>query len=194
MLSPKAKTFLGGIGVILGLSYPFMVYFGLTALPSGIFIIGILILLALRLVLMKSVMQPANRLFWPFAVAFVLVLLGALLKGAVSFQLYPVAISCLLAATFGWSILKPPTVIEIMARIKEPNLDAHGVTYTRNVTVLWVCFFLFNASIALWTTVYGTLEQWTLYNGFISYCLTGLLFGAEFLFRIHLRRKESSFE
>ncbi|MBE7636520.1 hypothetical protein GUA87_06655 [Sneathiella sp. P13V-1] len=178
----------------MGLSYPFLVYFGLTSLPPGIFIIGILVVLALRLVFMKSAMRSDNRLFWPFVIAFLLLLGGVLFKGAVSFKFYPVAISCLLALAFFWSILNPPTIIEMIARLKEPDLAPSGVQYTRKVTIVWILFFAINASIALWTATYGTLEQWTVYNGFISYCLTGLLFAGEYAFRLRIRRNESGAE
>ncbi len=81
----------------------------------------------------------------------------------------------------------------MIARITEPDLDEKGVRYTRKVTIVWIGFFIFNAAIASWTVAYGTLEQWTLYNGLISYCLIGLLLGGEYLVRRKVRVKDERF-
>ena len=74
----------------------------------------------------------------------------------------------------------------------EGELDEQAIRYTRNVTVAWVVFFLLNAAISLWTALYGDLATWTLYNGFISYILIGLMFGGEFLLRQYVKRKKVS--
>jgi len=191
MLSPKLKKSLTGAALLLGLSYPFIVYFGLSAFSPQIMISIVLLVLGLRIVLMGKSLPRKNRLLWPSVVALCLMGVGAFLHATVAVKLYPVAISLLLGTAFFWSLFYPPTTIEMIARITEPDLDDKGVSYTRKVTLIWVVFFLLNATIAGWTVVYGTLEQWTLYNGFISYCLTGALLGAEYLVRRVVRAKEA---
>ncbi|MBP9601744.1 MAG: hypothetical protein KBE41_09595, partial [Lutibacter sp.] len=40
---------------------------------------------------------------------------------------------------------------------------------------IWVAFFVFNGSLALYTTLFGSFTTWTLYNGLIAYVLIGTL-------------------
>ena len=81
------------------------------------------------------------------------------------------------------SLLRPPTIIERIARFKDPNLPDAAIRYTRNVTIIWCVFFILNGGAALYTTLYTSLETWALYNGVISYVLMGLLFAGEYLVR-----------
>ena len=62
-------------------------------------------------------------------------------------------------------------------------------SYLRKVTIAWLTFFLINAAISALTAISGSLKLWTLYNGFISYLLIGVMFAAEFLIRqgVHQR-------
>jgi len=104
---------------------------------------------------------------------------------------YPVAINCGLAMAFGVSLIRPPTVIERIARLSEPELDEHGIRYTRNVTKVWVVFFVVNGSISAWSALAASIEVWTLYNGFIAYLLIGGLFSVEFAVRQIVRRRRT---
>ena len=47
---------------------------------------------------------------------------------------YPVAISLAMAAIFAASLRHPPTIVERIARLSEPDLPPEGVAYTRQVT------------------------------------------------------------
>jgi len=107
---------------------------------------------------------------------------------ALYLKLYPVLMNVLMFSVFFTSLLRPPSAVERLARIREPKLDAHGVAYTRKVTMLWCAFFLVNGSIALWTVFSGTMAQWTLYNGFISYVLIGVLMAMEFVVRVWVKK------
>jgi uncharacterized membrane protein len=88
-----------------------------------------------------------------------------------------------MAITFAYSLKSGPTVIESFARIKEPALDEKGVNYTRQVTKVWCAFFIINGSIALYTSLFTSLQTWTLYNGLIAYILIALLGLVEWLVR-----------
>ncbi|MEP3244213.1 MAG: hypothetical protein ABJN40_18185 [Sneathiella sp.] len=186
----KVKGLLSVFAVGIGLSYPFAVYFGMKSFSPQVVTLFVICLLALRIFLMRKSMPAAHRLIWPSVAALGFVAFCLLLNAALSAKLYPVAMSAFLGVSFIWSVLKPPTVIEMIARITEPDLDRKGVLYTRKVTIVWTVFFVMNALIAFWTALYGTLEQWTLYNGFISYCLMGVLFAIEYLVRIIVRKNE----
>ncbi len=89
---------------------------------------------------------------------------------------------------FGYSYFKPPTVIESLARLTEPNFSEAGVRYTTNVTVVWCAFFVVNGAISLYTALYSSIDIWTLYNGLLSYILMGILMGVEFLIRQKVKK------
>jgi uncharacterized membrane protein len=103
---------------------------------------------------------------------------------------YPVLINVFMLILFGYSLIAPPTAIERIARLKEPNLPPIAVTYTRRVTQIWCGFFVINACISLSTALWASPAIWSLYNGLISYLLMGLLFGSEYLFRQHFKRRQ----
>jgi len=104
-------------------------------------------------------------------------------------RLYPVFMNAVFLVAFAATLWRGPTMIERFARSFEPDLDAHGVRYTRAVTWVWVGFFIANGAIAGWTVVNGDWTVWTLYNGVISYLLMGALFAGEFLVRRRVRAK-----
>lgn len=79
--------------------------------------------------------------------------------------------------------LRTRPIIERFARMKHPNLPPEGVRWCRKVTVVWCVFFVLNGSAALATVLSGDRDLWTLYNGFVSYLLMGLLFAGEWLLR-----------
>lgn len=95
----------------------------------------------------------------------------------------------MMAAIFGFSLIYPPTLIEQIARRREPDLDARGVAYTRQVTKIWCMFCLLNGMVSLLTAVSGNIQVWTVYNGVISYGLMGILFVTEYGVRCYLRRQ-----
>ena len=83
---------------------------------------------------------------------------------------------------FAVSLKTPPSIIERIARLQEPDLPESGVSYTRKVTKLWLCFFAFNGTAAA-ITLGLSKEIWVLYNGLIAYVLMGLLLLGEWLYR-----------
>ncbi len=124
-------------------------------------------------------------------------LAGALLLAAATLwgnawmplKLYPVLVSGVMLGIFGYSLVSPPSLIERIARLTEPDLPPAGVEYTRRVTQVWCVFFVFNGAIALATALWASPAIWSLYNGVISYLLMGLLFGGEYLVRLRFRRR-----
>jgi uncharacterized membrane protein len=51
------------------------------------------------------------------------------------------------------------------------------------VTQLWCAFFIANGAVAIYTALFGSRDDWALYNGLIAYLLMGGLFGGEWLYR-----------
>ena len=101
---------------------------------------------------------------------------------------YPVLINLLLLGLFALSLKIGPPLVERLARLREPELPAVAVHYTRQVTKVWALFFLGNGLITVALTLWAPLFWWTLYTGLISYGLIGLLFAGEWLVRQRVRR------
>ena len=180
---------LTSIGVIaVFVLYPLLVYLGLRYL-GGAWVAALLIAVCvLRLVARTG----------PFTRAQVVIVCGAgvllavlsLLRGSPKLVFYyPVLINGGLLIVFAQSLLSPPTVIERLARLRDPQLSPKGVAYTRRVTIAWVVFFLLNGGTALYTASFTSPETWALYNGFIAYVLMGVMFAGEFLVRMYVQKR-----
>ncbi|WP_338867081.1 hypothetical protein [Myxococcus stipitatus] len=167
---------------VLSLAYPLLVYSGLGRFEPR--------WMALPLVGMAVIRAVATReRVWLVTAAGALVLAGASMLGnhALPLKLYPVLVNAMLLSVFATSLVYPPSVIERLARLREPELPPSGVAYTRKVTQVWCGFFVLNGGIALATAVWGSDAAWALYNGLISYGLMGLLFAGEWLVRRRVR-------
>jgi uncharacterized membrane protein len=173
-----------GLGLLLaGLLYPFAVYFGMEHFAPWQF--GLLLgsLWLARALFGKS--GPGSR--WMATVAIVFCLLLALFDSPLLLRWYPVLISAFMLGLFALSLKYGPPVIERLARLREPQLPAKAVVYTRQVTVAWSVFFLCNGLLAAALTLWAPLSWWMLYTGLISYGLMGLLFAIEWLIRQRVR-------
>ncbi len=104
-----------------------------------------------------------------------------------SVRLYPVFMNAAMLSAFLLTLWKPPSMVERFARAVEPELPAGGVRYTRNVTIVWCCFFALNGTIALWSAVRPGWTAWLVYNGFVAYLAAGALFAGEYLVRQRVR-------
>lgn len=148
--------------------------------------------LAGLLLLAAATRLPALKISYVarWSVAGVMLLAAAAVWGNVllPLKLYPVLINCAMLAAFGYSLISPPSMVERLARLREPNLPPAAVGYTRRVTQIWCVFFVINGSIALGTALWASEEVWSLYTGVIAYFLMGALFGGEFLFRLRFKR------
>lgn len=102
--------------------------------------------------------------------------------------LYPAAVNASMLVLFGMSVIHPPTTIERIARLREPELSPAGVRYTRTLTLIWCAFFILNGATAAYTALGASRETWALYNGFIAYLLMGALFAGERIARPWLLR------
>lgn len=172
--------------LVAGLLYPFAVYYGMELLSPRLFA-ALLGGLWLARVLSNSG-KPGNR--WMAVCALGFCLLLGLTGTPALLRWYPVLISGLLLALFGLSLKFGPPLVERLARLREPDLPAVAVRYTRRVTQVWAGFFLLNGVVVVGLNVYAPLSWWTLYTGLISYALIGLLFAGEWLVRQRVRRFE----
>jgi uncharacterized membrane protein len=82
-------------------------------------------------------------------------------------------------------------MVERIARLHQPDLPTDATPYLRNVTRVWIAFFVFNGAAGLATALWASREVWSLYNGGIAYVLIGLLFAAEWLWRRRMLARKS---
>ena len=133
------------IGLIT-LSYPLLIYFGINKLPLGAFAGLLAILFGGRLLVAARINQQMNafgRLLIPMTGLVVLFALSIwLLESKQLLLYYPVLVNLAMLVLFTHSLLRPPSIIEQLARISEPALPPEGVRYTRNVTWVWCFFFV----------------------------------------------------
>lgn len=156
--------------------YPFLVYFGLPYLPPGPLVVVAVVIGGLHLMRQRGrgLMPRWSLLLIPC------VLLALLaLRPVLAVQAYPPLVSLCLAATFAWSLARPPTAIERIARLTSPDLSPDGIAYTRTVTKVWTAFFVANAAIASACAIWFPVAVWTLWTGLVSYLLIGALIAGE---------------
>lgn len=180
---------------LIALLYPLLVFFGLQHFSLGTVSLALAALLALRLLLIRrqlagpQALRLGRALLPAGLAALVCTLAAALFQHPLLLKLTPVVISAAFLFSFAQTLRQPPSMIEILARLSEPDLDARGVVYTRRVTQVWCGFFLLNGSIALYTALFADLAVWTVYNGLIAYVLMGLLFAVEYAVRCRVRAR-----
>lgn len=163
---------------VLTLAYPLVVYFGIGRVNPAWMAVLLVVVATLR------ALASPDRYWWFAAAAAVLLAVAAMLGNDwLPLKLYPVLVNAVLLTVFAFSLGYPPTIIERLARLHEPDLPASGVLYTRRVTQVWCGFFVVNGAIALATALYASEATWALYNGCIAYLLMGLLFAGEWIVR-----------
>ena len=178
---------------LLAVAYPALVYYGLTRFEPRVLGLLLLAILLLR--------QGSRTLaFWRSAPRGERTLILAMLALALAIvgsnreellRLYPAAMSGGMFLLFARSLRHPPSFIERIARLHEPELDAAGVRYTRQVTRVWSVFLAVNTLLAL-ITVFTSRELWALWNGLGAYLCMGLLFAGEWLLRRRVRSARSA--
>jgi len=181
------KRVIAGVLALIGIAYPVLAYYGLTHFSARYLLGGLLVLIVARAALFLASARIVPALV-TLAIAAVIAVIGYYAQMQ-ALRLYPVFISLALAGVFGATLKYPPTMIERFARLRHPDLDDYGIAYTRALTRVWVVFFIANAGISTATVLWGTLEQWTIYNGIVSYGLIGILFIGEWPVRHWLRQR-----
>lgn len=172
------KRFINALIGLLSLLYPLAVYWGLQSLGPRWIAAMLAGLLLIRLLMLG---QHWSRPLWLCGLAYAG--FAAWHDQALSLLFYPVVVNAVLLLIFAGSLRYPPSLIERIARLQQPDLPPQGVIYTRRVTQVWCGFFVVNGGLALATALYCRFEVWSLYNGLIAYLLMGLLFAGEYVIR-----------
>ena len=165
------------LSLALTLLYPAVIFFGSRYLPAPLLALLLLPLLLLR----WNGGIPVQR--WLIPGIMLLVALAMVFDAVLPLKLYPVLVNGVFLAVFATSLRFPPSIVERIARLREPDLPPAGVAYTRRVTQVWCVFFLANGAVALWTALGASNQVWFWYNGVIAYGLIGALFAGEWLVR-----------
>ena len=174
------RTVLQWVTALVLVGYPLTVYFGLQYLPPGAIALTLCGLLIVRLAAQK---QQVKAMALPVFVGIGLTAGSYLAKQNQWLLYYPVVINLTMLALFSYSLKKGPSMIERLARLKEPDLPDSAISYLKKVTMLWCGLFVLNGSMAAYTAEFTSLATWTLYNGLIAYLLMGLLLGGEWIYR-----------
>ena len=164
--------------LLLSLAYPLLVYLAMGRFEPRWLALFLVVLAVLRAAATRQPLWLAMA-----AGAGMLAILAAVSGQALPLKLYPVLVNAALLAVFATSLRFPPTVVERIARIGDPQLPAHAVAYTRRVTQVWCVFFVANGLLALATAVWATPRIWALYNGGLAYLMMGILFVGEWCVR-----------
>ncbi len=163
---------------LISVAYPFVVLFGLMYCGFGFLCVGLLVLSAVHCGLQRS-----KTSFALFAATVILVAIAWTQKDLFALKLYPVIVNAVMLVIFASSLGANQTIIERIARLKDPELPPQAIAYTRRLTMIWCIFFIINGSVAFCTAAVASDEIWALYNGFIAYILIGALLIGEWLFR-----------
>jgi uncharacterized membrane protein len=171
---------------VIAIFYPFLVYVLHDRVSFFAFALGASLLLLLRAIFAPGGMLALLRL--PLVIAAVALAGLSVINAPLAAKAYPALISLMVAALFANSLRQPPSLIERMARMRDPDLSPAGQLYCRRLTKVWTLWLVLNAAIAAILAALHSLEFWTLWTGLISYLCTGALFFGEMLMRPWLLR------
>ncbi|PJI98650.1 putative membrane protein [Acidovorax sp. 69] len=172
--------------VVLTVLYPLGVYLALGNVAPQWLAVVLIALAVLRALVTRQ------RFWWAVASGAAVLALAAWWRDdALAVKLYPVLVNAVLLVVFAVSLRHPPTVVERLARLSEPELPPSGVRYTRKVTAVWCVFFVVNGAVAAYTAAFSSDATWALYNGLIAYGLMGCLMGVEWIVRQWVKRSNT---
>ena len=124
------RQLIKAVFIVLSIAYPFIVYWGLQHYQAAKLLPLLLVLLALRWL---TVHRSAERRI--LIAILVSVLIIAVTWGhQLGLKFYPVMVNLGFLILFAGSLIYPPSFVERLARIREPDLSPEGVAYTLKVT------------------------------------------------------------
>ena len=180
----RTPPLLAAVLLVVSVAYPVVVYLALGHVsPRWIALLLVALALARAWVTRES--------FWLVAavLAGVLAIAGALGDQWGPLKLYPALVNLVMFGLFAMSLWRGPSVVERLARLREPDFPPAAVVYTRRVTQVWCGFFVVNGLVATATALWASAGVWALYNGLLSYVAMGLLMGGEWLVRRRVRAR-----
>lgn len=177
------------VGVLLAVSYPPAVYFGVTRFGADGVALVVLTLLVPAMLLRVRHAERARVIeaLRPLILTFALVALAAWNDNEAYLKALPVLANLALLIGFGASLRHGSVpMIERFARLHRTEIPEFLRRYCRAFTLIWCAFFLANALGAALVAIFAPIGWWALYTGLISYVLVAALLGAERLARTFL--------
>lgn len=171
--------------LLVTLLYPLAIWLGRDRVEPRLLALLLMLAAAIRL----STLRINKNSRWWLASALLLAAIAIWNNALLPLKLYPVLVNLGMLAVFAYSLYAPPSVIERIARLSDPELPAYAVAYTRRVTQVWCGFFVLNGLLAFYTAVWASSAVWSLYNGVLAYVLMGALFVGEYLVRLLVKRR-----
>lgn len=174
--------------VLISIAYPLLWYVGR---ERGIFpwlAAGMCVLWAMRALIQQD---KGQKTVSALLAAFFALLLAS--GNAGSMYWYPVLVNALMFILFFASLFSGQSLIERLARLREPDLPREAIAYTRRVTQIWCAFFIINGGIAAALALAGAHRAWALYTGLIAYLLMAALFAGEYLVRRRIKKHHDKF-
>ena len=173
------------VQVLLGIAYPILIFVSLAWLEPRQVALVVLGLAVLRFAVARTGLALAvTRAVWvPVAAVGLVVLSTAIWNDPIGLLMTPTLINASLLATFAGSLWSDRPMVERFARLHVDDLSEAERRYCRTVTKVWCVFFVVNGGVALGLALTRQIEAWTLFTGFISYLLIGMLFATEFVYR-----------
>jgi len=168
-------------------AYPFLIYFGLQYLPPTFFAVTLMLLIAMRF----GVLVPEERpIVIPMLLIFVCYATVAAVTGSQMMLLYyPAIVNFTLCGVFLNSLRQGDPLLLRIVRARGVPMNEFVPRYMFNLTLIWAVFFVVNGALSIWSS-FVSIEVWTAYNGFLSYCLVALLIGIEYVFRYWYKRSK----
>lgn len=162
------------LGATVAIAYPFAVFFALHSdLSVRIIALGLLAVILISL--------AKNKNLWLCLCGIALATIAAFSGQKIFLKLYPVLMNLGICTIFTVSLHDVPVVQKIAEKMHYKMTD-DAKQYAQRATMAWAIFMATNTVISF-ATVFMADWIWTLYNGFISYCLIGLMMGIEYLIR-----------
>lgn len=162
------------LGFVVAIIYPFAVFAALHHDLSVRFI-------GLALVAVVLIGMARHKNLWLGLCGIALAAIAFFSNQKIFLKLYPVLMNFGICLVFALSLTTKPIVQRFAEKMKYSMSDAAKL-YARRATIAWAIFMGANTVISLATVFMGD-AVWMWYNGLISYCLIGIMMGAEYLIR-----------
>jgi uncharacterized membrane protein len=182
----KRAVFVRALVTIFIVSYPFIVYFGLSIFPPSFFGLVLVVVLALRFGLLlpgeRSTLLPVLIFFLVYAIA------AVIFDSARLLLFYPALVNFTLFLVFALSLKSGEPLLLRIVRARGVAINEHTPRYLYWLTLVWSVFFVLNGLVSIFTSTLS-MRAWTLYNGLISYFIVAILFAGEMLFRRYYKKR-----
>lgn len=170
------KIVLNSIFSLANFAYPFLLWFF-----KDEYFIQILLFMAIlwgaKWFLERKIYQISLCLFF---------IVLSFIKSDFLLYVYPVMMNAAFFAFFASSLESEPVITKIAKLQAQKNneiLDEKAIKYTKNLTIIWCAFFVFNGLVCFVLALFEDKIFWTFYTGLVSYILIGVLFLGELIFR-----------